>query len=187
VTFFASVGVDKARAQATTGEITGQVRDTAGLGVPGATITAVSADTGLERSVVSGSEGDYTIVLLPPGRYTVSAELSGFRKATASDIVITVGMRRTLPFELTVGQVSETVQVVAEARLVETTRSDVAGVVTTREITSLPLLNRTFAGLSITMPEARPDQGGPEAPAPYKASRLPAGVSSRRRADGGLA
>lgn len=152
----AVLNLDSVYGQATTGEITGQVRDTAGLGVPGAAVTAVNADTGLQRSVVSGSEGDYTIVLLPPGRYTVSAELSGFRKATASDIVITVGMRRTLPFELTVGQVSETVQVIAEARLVETTRSDIAGVVTAREIASLPLLNRTFAGLSITMPEARP-------------------------------
>src|SRR5688572_22454944 len=65
-------------------------------------------------------------------------------------------MRRSLPFELEVGALTEQVNVSAESSLVETTRSDVAGVVSEREIASLPMLNRTFAGLSIIMPEARP-------------------------------
>jgi hypothetical protein len=143
-------------AQSLTGEITGRVLDSSGLGAPGATVTATNVATGLERSTTTGGEGDYTIPLLPPGTYTVSAELSGFKKALASDITITVGMRRTLPFELQVGALTEQVNVSAESSLVETTRSDVAGVVSEREIASLPLLNRTFAGLSIIMPEARP-------------------------------
>ena len=142
--------------QATTGEITGRVVDTAGLGVPGATVTAANDATGLTRAVVTGADGDYTIVQLPPGTYTVSAELAGFKRASAPDITITVGMRRTLPIELSVGALTETVQVVGESPLIETTRSDVAGVVTSREIAALPMLNRTFAGLSIIMPEARP-------------------------------
>ena len=90
-------------AQATTGEITGRVVETAGLGVPGATVTAANDATGLTRAVVTGADGDYTIVQLPPGTYTVSAELTGFKRASAPDITITVGMRRTLPIELSVG------------------------------------------------------------------------------------
>ena len=145
-----------AAAQATTGEITGRVLDASGAGVPGATVTATNTATGLVRSTATGGEGDYTVPLLPPGDYTVTAELTGFKKASATGITLTVGMRRTLPFELEVGAVTELVQVTAGTALVETTRSDVAGVVTEREIASLPLLNRTFAGLTIIMPEARP-------------------------------
>jgi hypothetical protein len=145
-----------AEAQAVTGEITGRVLDQAGLGVPGAIVTATNQETALVRSTTTGVEGDYTIPQLPPGRYTVSAELASFRKAEARDIELTVGMRRTLPFTLTVGAVSELVEVTAGTPLVETTRSDVAGVVTSREIGSLPMLNRTFAGLTVIMPEARP-------------------------------
>ena len=145
-----------AEAQAITGEITGRVLDPAGLGIPGATITATNQETALVRSVTAGAEGDYTIPQLPPGRYSVSAELTGFKRAEARDIELTVGMRRTLPFTLAVGTVSEIVQVTGGTPLVETTRSDVAGVVTSREIGSLPMLNRTFAGLSVIMPEARP-------------------------------
>lgn len=145
-----------AQAQATTAEITGRVLDSGGLPVPGATVTATNDATGLVRVTTTENEGDYTVTQLPPGTYTVTAELAGFRKATARDIALTVGMRRTLPFTLTVGALTETVEVSAETPLVETTRSDIAGVVTSREIGSLPLLNRTFAGLTIIMPEARP-------------------------------
>ena len=156
VTLAVLLAAGTASSQAITGEITGRVVDSAGLGVPGATVTAVNDGTGLTRVVVTGADGDYTIVQLPPGTYTVNAELTGFKRATAPGITITVGMRRTLPFELSVGALTETVQVTAASPLVETTRSDVAGVVTEREIAALPMLNRTFAGLSITMPEARP-------------------------------
>lgn len=143
-------------AQSTTGEITGRVLDSSGLGVAGASVTATNTSTGLVRSTTSSEQGDYTIPLLPPGDYTVTAELAGFKQATASMITITVGMRRTLPFELQVGNITEQVSVTAASPLIETTRSDVAGVVSEREIASLPLLNRTFAGLTIIMPEARP-------------------------------
>ena len=156
VLYCALLLVAPAAAQTTTGEITGRVLDSAGLGVPGVTVTATNQATGLVRPTVTAGEGDYTIPLLPPGTYTVTAELTGFKKASAADITITVGMRRSLPFELQVGTLSETVQVSADSSIIETTRSDVAGVVTEREIASLPLLNRTFAGLSIVMPEARP-------------------------------
>jgi hypothetical protein len=143
-------------AQATAGEITGRVLDTAGAAVPGVTVTARNDDTGFVRTATTGATGDYTLTLLPAGRYTVSAELSGFKKASRKGIEVNVGSRVTLPFDLAVGDMSETVDVTGEAPLVETTRSDLSGVVTPTEIQNLPLLNRTFAGLTIIMPEARP-------------------------------
>ena len=71
-------------------------------------------------------------------------------------VTVNVGTRLTLSFDLAVGELTEAVEVTAEAPLIETTKSDISGVVTPREIQNLPMLNRTFAGLSIIMPEARP-------------------------------
>ena len=143
-------------AQATTGEITGRVTDPGGLPVPGATVTATNPATAFSRSAVTTEDGTYTVTLLPPGRYSVGAELSGFRRAVRDDVDVTVGGRPTVSLQLQVGQLTEVVNVTGGAPLIETTRSDISGVVTPREIASLPTLNRTFANIAVTMPEARP-------------------------------
>jgi hypothetical protein len=145
-----------ADAQITTGEITGRVTDAQGSAVPGATVIAENPATGLQRVATSGATGDYTLSQLPPGIYTISAELQGFRRVTTSDIEVNIGTRRTLNLQLEIGALTETVEVTTEAALIETTKSDIAGVVTPTEIQNLPLLNRTFAALSVVMPEARP-------------------------------
>ncbi|MCL4812170.1 MAG: TonB-dependent receptor [Vicinamibacteraceae bacterium] len=147
---------DAAWAQATTGEITGRVVDAAGNVVPGVTVAARNAGTGLRRETVSGPTGEYLLTSLPPGRYSVGAELAGFKTAIVEDIELNVGSRLTVPLRLEVGDMSESVTVSSQATLVETTRSDLAGVVTPVEIENLPVLNRTFASLAIVMPEARP-------------------------------
>src|SRR5688572_25145434 len=143
-------------AQATTGEVTGRVNDSGGLPVPGVTVTASSTATGFSRSAVTSEDGTYTITLLPPGRYNVAAEVTGFRRAVRQDVDIAVGSRPTILLELQVGALTEAVQVTGATPLIETTRSDISGVVTSRDIASLPTLNRTFANIAITMPEARP-------------------------------
>ena len=153
------VNVSPAFGQATTGEITGRIEDAAGAVVPGATVTADNADTGFSRSTQSGAEGDYLITLLPPGRYTVSAELQGFKRAVRESVLISVGTRQTLLLRLEVGGVTEQVLVSGAAPLIDTTRSEISGVVTSRDIANLPALNRTFANLAMTMPEARPAGG----------------------------
>jgi hypothetical protein len=145
-----------ASAQATTGELTGRIVDASGDVVPGVTVTLRSEDTGLVRTVVTNQSGDYLFVLMPPGRYTVEAELAGFRKIERPGVVVSVGSRQTLPLQLEVGALTEVLIVTGQAPLIETTRSDLGGVITPTEITGLPLLNRTFANLSVIMPEARP-------------------------------
>lgn len=143
-------------AQATTGELTGRVVDAGGAATPAATVSVKNEDTGLTRSTTTNDSGEYTFTLLPPGPYTVTAELSGFKKAVRQDVVVSVGTRQTLGLTLEVGNLSESVIVTGQTPLVETTRSDIGGVVTPKEITGLPLLNRTFANLAVVMPEARP-------------------------------
>ena len=148
-----------AAAQATTGEITGRVEDSAGAIVPGVTVTAENRDTGFMRSTLTNGEGDYLIALLPPGRYNVGAELQGFKRAVRENVLVSVGTRLTLHLLLEVGGVTEQVLVTATTPLIDTTRSEIAGVVTARDIANLPALNRTFANLAMTMPEARPAGG----------------------------
>src|SRR5688500_15878028 len=145
-----------AAAQATYGDLTGSVVDAQVDAVPGVTVTVRNEATWLTRNTTTGGEGEYTFTQIPPGVYSASAELTGFRKAVVREVQVGVGTRGTLNFELAVGNLEETVEVVGDAALVETTRSDISGVVTPHEIQNLPMLNRTFAGLSVIMPEARP-------------------------------
>lgn len=149
-------GPAAAAAQATTGELTGRVTDPSGQVVAIATVTATNVGTGLQRTATTNASGEYTLTLLPPGRYTISAERAGFKKAVRENVDVLVGTRQTITLELAVGAVSEAVTVSVDVPIVDTTRSDLGGVVTSKEIADLPLLNRTFANLSVVMPEARP-------------------------------
>jgi hypothetical protein len=108
---------------------------------------------------VTADDGGFIVTSLPPGRYTISAELTGFRRAVREGIVVAVGSRPTVNLDLQVGAVTEVVQVTSAAPLVETTRSDLGGVVTGDDIANLPTLNRTFANIAVMMPEARPAGG----------------------------
>ena len=143
-------------AQATTGELTGRVVDAAGAVVPAVAVTVRGQDSGLVRTATTNESGEFLFVLLPPGRYSVEAELTGFKKIERQDVLVGVGTRQTLPLQLEVGALTETLVVSGGTPLIETTRSDLGGVISPNEITNLPLLNRTFANLSVVMPEARP-------------------------------
>lgn len=143
-------------AQVTTGDITGRVTDSQGHIVPGATVTATNKGGGFSRSTTTDEGGEYTIAQLPPGRYDVTVEANTFSKALLQDFELNVGAKPTLNLELKPGQLSETVNVTTESALVETTKSELGGVVSPTEVENLPLINRTFANLSVIMPEARP-------------------------------
>lgn len=145
-----------ASAQQTTGDITGRVVDSAGNVVPNATVTAVNKGTAQTRTAITTEDGEFTITQLAPGNYDITVEAKTFSKALLKDYQLNVGAKQTLNFELKPGQITETVEITANAALVETTRSDLGGVVTPVEVQNLPLLNRTFAALSVIMPEARP-------------------------------
>src|ERR1051325_10010057 len=90
-----------AQSQASSGQIAGIVTDSQGAAVPNAAVKATNTQTGLERSSTSGDDGLYSIVLLPPGIYKVSAEASGFSAVTAENVEGTVG--RTIDVKLTLG------------------------------------------------------------------------------------
>ncbi|HZI18770.1 MAG TPA: TonB-dependent receptor [Pyrinomonadaceae bacterium] len=145
-----------AGAQVTTSELTGRVTDQNGAAVPSATVTARNTGTGLTRTAQTSEEGTYTLTQLPPGTYDVTVEAPSFSRALSRNLELNVGSRLTQNVTLQPGQITETVEVSTAGATVETTRSELGGVVTPLEVENLPLLNRTFANLSVIMPEARP-------------------------------
>src|SRR5688500_4806522 len=144
------------QAQVTTADLTGTVTDTSGQVVAGATVTVANPRTGFSRTITTDSSGSFSVTELPPDVYTVTVEASSFSKSVVKDLELNVGSRRTITIELKPGAVTETVEVTAEGAMIETTRSDLDQSITPKEIENLPLLNRTFAGLSVIAPEARP-------------------------------
>ncbi len=145
-----------AAAQVTTADITGRVLDQNGAAVASATVRARNVNTGQERTAQSDQNGSYMIAELLPGTYDITVEAPNFSKAVVQGREINVGATVTLNFDLKPGQITEIVNVTGDALAIETTRSDLGGVVTPAQVENLPLLNRTFAALSVIMPEARP-------------------------------
>jgi hypothetical protein len=156
VLILGSLALGYAAAQVATGDITGRVLDPSGAVIQGAAVTARSAGTGLTRGVTTNSDGDYTITQLPPGIYEITVEARGFSKVVLKDVRVLVGARETRNIGLRAGAVTETVNVTTDVAAIETTKSDIGGVVTPNEVQNLPLVSRTFASLSVIMPEARP-------------------------------
>ena len=155
ILFFAASAI----AQVTTGDITGRVTDPEGKVVPGATLTVTNKANGASRTATTNDSGDYTVSQLPPGKYEVAVEATGFSKSLLQDFVLNVGAKPTLNFELQPGEVTATVQVTSESALVETTRSEIGAVVTPLEVRELPILDRNFAGLTYIIPGVRPAEG----------------------------
>jgi len=143
-------------AQKTTSDIVGTVVDSSDQAIAGATVTAKNNGTGATKSTTTDSTGGFRIPNLQPGRYEITAEAPNFSKSVVKDIELNVGVDFSFNMELKPGQVTEIVEVTAEGALIQTTRSDIDTSISPKEIENLPLLNRTFAGLSVIAPEARP-------------------------------
>ena len=110
-------------AQTSTGSLAGQVTDSSGAAVPDVKVTASSSATGVKQEVSSNAEGFYTIPSLPVGSYTVTAEKDGF-KTVAADATIAVASRVTLDLSLSVGDVTQRVEVTSQAPLLSAESSD---------------------------------------------------------------
>ncbi|MBK9152956.1 MAG: TonB-dependent receptor [Chloracidobacterium sp.] len=143
-------------AQRTTADIVGNVIDSAGNPVAGATVTATNVGTAAARSITTNSSGAFRIVNLPPGLYDVTAEAPNFSRSVVKALELNVGSDLSINVEIKPGQITEVVEVTAEGALIQTTRSEIDTGISPKEIENLPLLNRTFAGLSLIAPEARP-------------------------------
>ena len=135
----------------TTGSIAGKVTDHTGAGIPGVTVTATNIQTGLTRTTYSDKDGGYELSLLPPGPYSVSAELTGLGKASVPVTTVLLGNTTKTDLKLAM-QVAEAVTVSAAAPVVDPRATGISATVTTQEIQSLPLLGRDFRSLAQLTP-----------------------------------
>jgi outer membrane receptor protein involved in Fe transport len=143
-----------------TGQINGAVTDSSGALLPGVTVEATNTATGAVRTSVTGTDGLYTIPLLPPGDYTVKATLQGFRVSQRDGVRVTVSETARVAFQLEVGQISETITVSAEATLVETSNATHGIVIDEQKIVELPLNGRNFTQLGTLIPGVVAPPGG---------------------------
>src|SRR5215470_10731198 len=137
-----SLASTAARAQVETAQVSGVVKDATGAVLPGVQVTATQTATGAKRSSVSNETGNYVLPSLPPGPYMLQAELPGFKSHIQTGIVLQVDERTDINIVLQVGQVSEQVEVQADAALVESRTSAIGHVVTNQEVAEMPLNGR---------------------------------------------
>ena len=121
-------------AQATTAQINGTVKDPSGAVLPGVEVTVTQTATGAKRSTVSNETGNYVLASLPLGPYMLQAELPGFKSYVQTGIVLQVDDSSAINVVLQIGQVSEQVEVQANAALVETRTTAIGQAVTNQQI-----------------------------------------------------
>jgi hypothetical protein len=141
-----------AQSQDARGMIVGRVTDPSGAVVPGAEIRAVNAATGVAAASKTNESGNYALPYLPPGFYTVSSELGGFKKFVRDNVQVRVNDSVELNMQMALGDVSEAVQVTAETPLLQTAEASLGQVVDERRITELPL----FAGNAMDLVHLAP-------------------------------
>ena len=125
-----------------TAQISGAAKDQSGAVMPGVEIHVTQTDTGITRDAVTNETGSYVLPNLPIGPYRLEASLPGFRTYAQTGIVLQVNSSPVVNPVLEVGQVSEQVEVQANATLVETRSAGVGQVVENARILELPLNGR---------------------------------------------
>src|SRR5438093_2185577 len=160
-----------------TAQVSGTVRDQSGAVLPGVEVKVTQTATGLERSVLTNATGSYVLPNLPIGPYKLEGSLGGFRTFTQTGIVLQVNANPVLNIVLQVGQVAETVEVQADAGLVETRSTGVGQVIDNVRVMELPLNGRQVTEL-IILSGAAVGGGGQNTPRNYPTDIISVGGGS---------
>ncbi len=139
-------------AQVTTATLVGQLRDTSGAVIPGATVVATHEGTGVSREAVTDANGEFVLAALPSGPYTVKIELTGFKTMENRGMQLGAGQTVRQTFTLEVGTLAETVTVAGSSPLIETTASLQADSLGSQEVRELPVNRRNLTNLMSLTP-----------------------------------
>ena len=145
-----------AYAQTSEAEIAGTIKDPSAAPVANAKVTVTNQDSGVAYATVADTDGRYRVAV-PPGRYALRVEATGFRIENITDLVLNVGNHLIRDVPLTVGNVQETVTVTGEVPPVDVTSGDISGVVTQQQIDTLPINTRQYLNLALLMPGTTQD------------------------------
>ena len=130
-------------------------RTSTGAVVPGAKVTLTNTQTGVTNEKISDANGSYEFFTVRPGAYVITAEKAGFSIALVDNIQVTVGARQRVDLTMSVGQLSEKVEVSARAVLLQTDSSDRSQVITGEQTRALPLNGREYSALALLSPGVR--------------------------------
>src|SRR6267154_1855621 len=142
----------QANAQVSGATLSGTVMDSSGAVIPNAQVAITDVGTGVTRNVTSGSAGFYTAPNLLPATYEVRVTAPGFSTQVQKGVTLTVGAQQALDIKMQVGQVSQTVEVTAEAPTVELTSSTLSATVNSTTVRELPLNGRSWTDLATLQP-----------------------------------
>lgn len=146
------VGAVLSNAQDPRGSLVGRATDPSGAAIPGVDVRATNVATGVVASAKTNESGLYSIPFLIPGQYTLSAELSGFKRFVRENIQIRVSETVELNVPMEVGAVAETVEVHAETPLLETAGASLGLVIDQRRVTELPMIAGNPLELALLAP-----------------------------------
>ncbi|MGE0815333.1 MAG: carboxypeptidase regulatory-like domain-containing protein [Vicinamibacterales bacterium] len=139
-------------AQQGTSQIAGKITDEQGAVLPGVTLVVTNEETGVFREVATGASGAFFVSQIVPGRYKLRATLEGFAPLDRNGLVVQVGNTVTVDLTLTVGSLSETVEVTGASPLVDTSSTSVGGNIGTAELSTLPAINRNYFSAVALLP-----------------------------------
>jgi len=152
VFLLALLALPTVRAQVAGGTLSGTVTDPSGATVPNATVEIKAVSTGILRTVTTDASGFYAVPNLLPGAYEVTGSASGFSKVVISGTSITVGAQQVLNIKLEVGQVTQTIEVAAQAPQIQLTSSSISATVNATTVRELPLNGRSWTDLATLQP-----------------------------------
>ena len=142
--------------QTSYGSINGTVRDASAAVIPSAQVTLTNVGTGVKATRETNASGVYVFVNVAPGNYTLNVQAKGFSTAEESAFPLRVNDVQTHDLTLTVGAVTETVEVTAEAALLQQSTSELGTVINEEAVKDLPLNGRNFSQLLTLTPGATP-------------------------------
>jgi hypothetical protein len=142
---------------AATGNIAGTITDTSGAAVPGASVVVTDVDTGVSRTIITGSDGSYLATFLQPGHYEVVVSGSGFGKLDRKNLVLTVGQVLTVDLALPTASVSTEVEVTSESPIIDTEKHQISQTIDQALISSLPVNGRRWDNFVLATPNVAPD------------------------------
>ncbi len=147
--------------------LAGTVLDSSGAAIRGAKVTVTNGATGSEWNAISDDAGRYNLLGLPPGQYKVSVDGgANFEVYKIDSFVLTVGDSVTRDFKLVLHGQQQSVEVIAEAANVETTKTEVSQTVQQREITNYPINGRSYINFTLTNSQTTRDVSPTIGPAP---------------------
>jgi hypothetical protein len=150
----ALAGLPQPWAQEVTASIVGTISDSSGAPISGANVTATDTDRGTAWNVKTNDTGAYNITRLPVGKYALKVVAAGFQTAAYPAFTVVLNQSARVDVQMKVGQVSESVEVVGSAPVLQTESTEVSTLINANTVTALPLAARNYVQLTLLSPGA---------------------------------